>query len=78
MSEMIHELADEFPDHVEKMKELRASDTAFAKLYDDYHEINRKVVEAETLEHPTDHFHEEELKKQRAALKDELYKHLTA
>jgi len=78
MSRMPHELAEEFPDHVERMEALRASDGAFAKLYDDYHEINRKVVEAETLERPTDHFHEEEMKKERAYLKDEIYKMLIA
>ncbi len=78
MSKLPHELADEFPELSAKMDELLASDKAFAKLYNDYHEINREVVEAETLEHPTDHFHEEELKKQRASLKDEIYKFLTA
>lgn len=78
MSEIIHELAEEFPAHVEKMEALRASDSVFAKLYDDYHEINRQVVEAQTLEHPTDHFHEEEMRKQRAALKDEIYKRLVS
>jgi uncharacterized protein len=78
MSRIPHELAEEFPDQVERMEALRASDGAFAKLYDDYHEINRKVVEAETLERPTDHFHEEEMKKERAYLKDEIYKLLIA
>lgn len=78
MSRMPHELAEEFPEHAEKMEALRTSDGAFAKLYADYHAINKQVVEAETLEHPTDHFHEEELKKQRAFLKDEIYKLLVA
>jgi len=78
MSRMPHELAEEFPEHAAKMEALRASDGAFAKLYDDYHEINKQVIEAETLERPTDHFHEEELKKQRALLKDEIYKLLVA
>lgn len=78
MSDLIHELAEEFPGHVEKMEALKAADAEFAKLYDDYHEINRQVIEAETLEHPTDHFHEEEMKKQRASLKDEIYKRLNA
>lgn len=78
MSEIIHALADEFPEHVEKMEALRATDDAFAELFDDYHEINRQVIAAETFERPTDHFHEEELKKQRASLKDEIYKILTA
>lgn len=78
MSKMPHELPEEFPEHVAKMEDLRASDETFAKLYDDYHDINRQVIEAETLERPTDHFHEEEMKKQRASLKDEIYRILTA
>ncbi|HHS93834.1 MAG TPA: DUF465 domain-containing protein [Rhodobacterales bacterium] len=76
MTDLNHELAVEFPDQVEKMEALKASDESFAKLFDAYHEINAKVIAAETLEHPTDHFHEEDLKKQRANLKDEIYKRL--
>ena len=78
MSDVIHELAEEFPEHVEKMQALKAGDAEFAKLFDAYHEVNRQVIEAETLERPTDHFHEEEMKKQRASLKDEIYKRLNA
>ena len=78
MPDLNHELAEEFPDHVEKMEALKAADAAFAKLFDDYHAINAKVIAAETLERPTDHFHEEDLKKQRASLKDEIFKRLNA
>lgn len=78
MSHMIHELADEFPEHAAKMEVLKIADKAFAKLFNDYQEINRQVVEAETHEHPTEHFREEDMKKQRAHLKDEIYKMLIA
>jgi len=78
MSQIIHELAEEVPEHVEKLEALKASDDGFARLYQAYHEINAKVIEAETLERPTDHFHEENMKKQRAALKDEIFKRLIA
>lgn len=78
MSDLNHELVEEFPEHIERMEALRTSDKSFAKLYNDYHEINRQVIEAETHEHPTDHFHEEEMKKQRAFLKDEIYRILSA
>ena len=77
MNDFIHELPDEFPEHAERIEELKAADDHFAKLYDDYHEVNRAVLAAENLEAPTEHFHEEEMKKQRAALKDQLYKRLT-
>lgn len=78
MSEMPHELAEEFPELVGKMEELKASDAAFARMFDEYHQVNKKVIRSETHEKPTDHFHEEEMKKQRAHLKDEIYKLLTA
>lgn len=78
MSALLHELADEFPEYAARMHELKDTDEGFAKLFDEYHEINRQVIEAETQKKPTDHFHEEEMKKQRAHLKDEIYKILTA
>lgn len=78
MSDTIHHLHDEFPEHAERMVALRSADDAFARLYDEYHEINRQVIAAETLESPTEHFHEEDMKKQRAYLKDEIYRMLTA
>ena len=49
-----HELKEEFPSHVEKMQALKAKDAHFAKLYDDYHEINLKVYKAEAKIDPTD------------------------
>lgn len=78
MHDLLHELPAEFPEYAAKMDALKQSDKAFAKLYADYHDINRQVIEAETLERPTEHFHEEEMKKQRAALKDEIYQILSA
>jgi hypothetical protein len=78
MSEFQHELRDEFPEYVNRMEELKASDAAFAHLWDQYHALNRAVIAAETQEAPTDHFHEEDMKKQRAALKDEIYQRLNA
>jgi len=76
MSEMQHALVEEFPEHAGRMEDLKAADAGFARLYDEYHEVNRAVLAAETYEAPTDTLHEEELKKQRAALKDEIYRRL--
>lgn len=77
MSNTPHELHDEFPDMVDRISELKASDKHFAKLANDYHEVNRAIHRAETDVEPTDDFHAQELRKQRAALKDEIYKLLT-
>ena len=76
MSHTPHELAEEFPEHVAKMSELKQSDAHFAKLFDSYHEINRQVHRAETNIEPMDSLAETELRKQRAALKDEIWGYL--
>ncbi|MDE9450875.1 DUF465 domain-containing protein [Aliiroseovarius sp. Z3] len=78
MSHTPHELNEEFPDMIEKMAELKQSDAHFAKLADEYHELNRAVHRAETNVEPTDQFNEEEMRKKRAVLKDEIYRMLTA
>ena len=73
MTHTPHELHEEFPEFADKMATLKESDAHFAKLFEEYHEVNRAVHRAETLVEPTDQFHEEELRKQRAVLKDQLY-----
>lgn len=73
MSHTPHELAEEFPEHVEKMHALKQSDAHFAKLSDAYHDINRAIHRAETNVEPTDDFHMEDMRKQRLKLKDEIY-----
>ncbi len=72
-----HELAEEFPEHAAKMHDLKATDAHFAKLFDDYHDINRAVHRAETNVEPMDTLFETDLRKQRAALKDEIYRYLS-
>ncbi|MGY6708125.1 MAG: YdcH family protein [Rhizobiaceae bacterium] len=78
MSHTPHELAEEFPEHVEKMRELKMSNAHFAKLFDQYHEVNRAVHRAETNVEPTDDAHMEEMRRNRMRLKDEIYGMLTA
>lgn len=78
MSNTPHELAEEFPEHVDAMHRLKGDNAHFAKLFDAYHEVNRAVHRAETDVEPTDDAHMEELRKRRLALKDEIYGILTA
>lgn len=78
MSNTPHELHEEFPAEAEKIHALKVSNTHFARLADEYHEINRQVHRAETGVEPVDQFAEVEMRKRRAALKDELYRMLTA
>ncbi|MBB4120448.1 YdcH family protein [Martelella radicis] len=73
MSNTPHELAEEFPDFVDKMHVLKVEDGRFAKLFDEYHEVNRAVHRAETKIEPTDDAHMEDMRKRRMVLKDEIY-----
>ncbi|WP_306119919.1 MULTISPECIES: YdcH family protein [unclassified Roseitalea] len=77
MAHTPHELAAEFPEHVEKMKALKTSDAHFARLFDEYHEINRAIHRAETDIEPTDDFNMDAMRKKRMQLKDEIYGMLT-
>ncbi len=73
MSHTPHELAEEFPDKVAAMSELKQSDAHFAKLADEYHEVNRAVHRAETNVEPIEELAEVDLRKKRSALKDEIW-----
>lgn len=78
MSNTPHELAEDFPEYADKIHALKGSDAHFAKLAEAYHTVNRAVHRAETGVEPTSPDHETELRKQRAALKDEIHQMLTA
>ena len=73
MSNTPHELAEEFPEKTDIMSQLKQSDAHFSKLADAYHEVNRAVHRAETNVEPIEELAEVELRKQRAALKDEIW-----
>ena len=77
MSHTPHEMVEEFPEHADKIAALKESNAHFAKLCDEYHDINRAIHRAETNVEPTDQFHEETMRKQRGVLKDELYRMIT-
>ena len=68
-----HDLAHEFPEHLEKMRDLKLNDAHFAKLFTEYderdyevqkYELGAEVISTEGLE---------ELKKMRLKVKDEIY-----
>ncbi|WP_146344726.1 YdcH family protein [Falsiphaeobacter marinintestinus] len=73
MSHTPHELAEEFPDKVQVMSTLKQDDAHFARLFDEYHEINRAVHRAETNVEPVEELAEVDMRKKRAALKDEIW-----
>jgi uncharacterized protein YdcH (DUF465 family) len=76
MSHTPHELPEEFPEHVERMHDLKTGDAHFARLSDTYHDLNRDIHRAETNVEPTDDFHMQEMRKERLRLKDEIAAYL--
>ncbi|HUS52824.1 MAG TPA: DUF465 domain-containing protein [Thermohalobaculum sp.] len=72
MSHVPHELPEAFPDKIDVMHELRASDAHFSRLSDQYHVINREIHRAETDVEPMSDFYLEDMKKRRLALLDEI------
>lgn len=72
MSHTPHELAAEFPDKLARIHELKTHNAHFARLSEEYHELNREIHRIETDVTPASDDTLEELKKKRLRLKDQL------
>jgi len=78
MAAVHHDLVTEFPELREKIHNFKLSNAHFAKLFDEYHLMNREVVRLEAEDIPVADETFENLKKKRLKLKDELYAILIA
>jgi len=78
MTHTPHELAEEFPQYLDKLHALKTSNNHFARLFEEYHDINRAVHRAETLVEPVSPDYEAELRRKRMMLKDEISRFLTS
>ena len=68
-----HDLHHEFPEHYDRIHELKMNNHHFARLFEEYHAINREVVRIEDgVESHSDEYLED-LKKKRLLYKDKLY-----
>lgn len=68
-----HDLVHELPEYRDVIHSLKTNDAHFAKLFDEYHEIDHEIHRMETgLETPSDEYLEAR-KLQRLQLKDELF-----
>lgn len=68
-----HDLVHELPEYRERIHALKISDRHFARLFDEYHELDHEVRRIEEgVETPSDTY-AEALKKKRLKHKDELY-----
>lgn len=72
MSNTPHDLTEEFPDQRERITELKTTNGRFARLVEEYNELNRTIHRVETRVEPTSEDVEEELKRRRVRLKDEI------
>lgn len=73
-----HDIAHEFPEHLEKMHQLKASDPRFARLFADYDQDNHAITKVEQGTAAISEEALEVLKKRRLKLKDEIYEILKA
>jgi uncharacterized protein YdcH (DUF465 family) len=78
MSHVPHELAEEFPEHKARIHDLKIGNGHFARLFDEYHVLNREIHRIEAAGVNVDDAAIEILKKKRLGLKDELFAMLTA
>ena len=72
MSHVPHELAEEFPDQIDKLHDLKMGNAHFANLSEQYHVLNREILRIETGVEPASDTRESELRKKRVVLKDEI------
>lgn len=71
-----HSLALEFPDYKDTIHRLKTTDTHFRRLLETYESLSKTIENIETTVTPADTHHEEDLKRQRVHLKDQLYQQL--
>ena len=68
-----HDLIHEFPEYRERIHELKMNNPHFAKMFNDYHDVEHEVRRIEEGVENTSDVYLEDLKKKRLSLKDALY-----
>lgn len=67
-----HDLHHDFPDMSDKIRELKMNDRHFARLFDEYHELDKEVRKIEDDVTPTSDNILDGLRMRRVHLKDNL------
>ncbi len=78
MSHVQHELAQKFPDKSELIHQLKLDNAHFSKLFEDYHQINRRIHRIEAQDSNRSDMLMQELKAKRIVLLDQLTSILNA
>lgn len=68
-----HDLLHEFPEHRERIHQLKTGNAHFARLFEQYHEVDHAVRRMDDNTEPACDERMEALKRRRLHLKDELY-----
>lgn len=76
MSDLDHSLYHDFPEHHQRINQLKLEDEEFARLATEYHKLDHSVRGLEARDVPTSDDYFERLKLRRLQLKDELYRKL--
>lgn len=78
MSHTPHELREDFPEFGDRIQSLKETDQHFRNMADAYHSLNREIHRIEIGEEHVSQFVEEDMRKKRMRLKDEIYALLKA
>ncbi len=71
-----HDFVSEFPEYKDAIHTLKMTNAHFAKLFEEYNQVNKDILRIETgVENASDE-HTEQLKKRRLNLKDMLFQTL--
>lgn len=73
-----HDLLHEFPEYRDQIHDLKMNDRHFAKLFEEYNDVEHEVHGIESGSEFVNDDYLEERKKQRLHLKDQLYQMLKA
>lgn len=73
-----HPLIKEFPEHRDRIHDLKLNNAHFARLAEEYEEVDKHICRAEDAAEGYDEAHMHKLKAERLRLKDEVYKVLQA
>ncbi|KLV07062.1 hypothetical protein ABT56_05730 [Photobacterium aquae] len=68
-----HSLNVEFPEHQDRIQELKSSNEHFKLMADRYHHLDHKIRGLECSNVPTDDQHFTQLKLERLQLKDQIF-----
>ena len=71
-----HSLAKELPEYKEQIHQLKMENRHFARLADEYHDIDNEIIRIEEGVENTADEYVDGLKKKRLKLKDELFEML--